>query len=91
MLPVRGKIPVDYRVEMKVLRLDGSLVGNVSLEAWWMIFSGEGNGILLTRRSAFTEPASGQDYKSLVSAESRALGRLSREIAQAIKTLAGKS
>jgi len=91
MLPVRGKVPIDYRVEMEVLRLDGSLGGNVSLEAWWMIFSGEGNGILLTKKSAFTEAVGGQNYKSLVAAQSRALGRLSGEIAEAIKTLAGKS
>ena len=87
LLPARGKIPLDYRIEIEVLRLDGSLGGNVSLEAWWMVFSGNGNGVLLAQKSAFTEAAGGQDYKSLVSAQSRALGRLSGEIAEAIKTL----
>ena len=85
--PWRGGIPIDYRIEMDVFRLDGSLGGNVSLEAWWMIFSGDGKKMLIAKKSTFTEAVGGQDYKSLVGAESRALGTLSREIAEVIKTL----
>jgi len=40
--PWRGKIPIDCRIEMEVLRLDGSLGRDVSLDAWWMVFSGDG-------------------------------------------------
>jgi len=85
--PWRGVIPVDYRIEMEVLRLDGSLGGNVSLETWWMVLSGDGKRMLLAKKSSFNEAVGGQDYKSLVSAQSRALGHLSREIAEAIQTL----
>ena len=85
--PWRGVIPVDYRIEMEVLRLDGSLGGNVSLETWWMVLSGDGKRMLLAKKSSFNEVVGGQDYKSLVSAQSRALGHLSREIAEAIQTL----
>jgi uncharacterized lipoprotein YmbA len=85
--PWKGGIPIDYRIEMEVLRLDGSLGGNVSLEVWWMVFSGDGKRMLVSKRSTFTEAVGGQDYKSLVGAHSRALGTLSREIAEVIKTL----
>jgi len=85
--PWRGGIPIDYRIEMDVFRLDGSLGGNVSLEAWWMVFSGDGKRMLVSKKSTFTEAVGGQDYKSLVGAQSRALGTLSREIAEVIKTL----
>ncbi len=85
--PWRGGIPIDYRIEMEVLRLDGSLSGNVSLEAWWMIFNGDGKKMLFGKKSNITEVVGGQDYKSLVAAQSRALGRLSRDIAEAIRTL----
>ncbi len=85
--PWRGGIPIDYRIEMEVLRLDGSLGGNISLEAWWMIFSGDGKRMLLAKKSNFTEVVSGQDYRSLVAAKGRALGHLSRDIAAAIRTL----
>jgi len=85
--PWRGGIPIDYRIEMEVLRLDGSLGGNISLEAWWMVLSGNGKRMLLAKKSNFTEAAGGKDYQSLVAAQGRALGHLSREIAEAIKTL----
>lgn len=85
--PWRGGIPIDYRIEMEVLRLDGSFGGNVSLEAWWVIFNGNGKKMLFSKKSNITEAVSGQDYRSLVAAKGRALGHLSRDIAAAIKTL----
>jgi uncharacterized lipoprotein YmbA len=87
LFPWRGKIPMDYRIEMEVLRLDGRLGGEVTLEAWWMVLSGDGKKMLLNKKSTFTEAAAGKDYNSFVSAQSRAVGRLSAEIAEAIKTL----
>jgi hypothetical protein len=87
LFPWRGKIPLDYRIEMEVLRLDGSLGGEVTLEAWWMVLSGDGKKMLLNKKSTFTETVAGKDYNSLVSAESRAVGLLSAEIAEAIKVL----
>ncbi len=85
--PWRGGIPIDYRIEMEVLRLEGSLGGNVSLEAWWVIFNGDGKKMLFSKKSDITEAAGGEDYRSLVAAKSRALGRLCRDIASAIKIL----
>jgi uncharacterized lipoprotein YmbA len=91
LFPWRGGTPIDYRIEMEVLRLDGSLGGNVSLEAWWMILSGDGKKMVLSKKSIFTEAVTGKDYNSLVSAESRALGHLSREIAEGLKALPRQS
>jgi uncharacterized lipoprotein YmbA len=83
----RGKIPIDYRIEIDVIRFDGNRGVNVSLEAWWRVFNGDGKTMLLSSKSNLSEPADGGNYKSLVAAQSRALGHLSREIAEAIKTL----
>lgn len=88
LFPWESVIPIDYRIVMEVRRLDGSLGGNVSLEAWWTILSGDRKQILLTKKSNFTEVTGSKDYKSLVSAQSRALEKLSREIAEAIRPLA---
>jgi uncharacterized lipoprotein YmbA len=85
--PWRGGVPIDYRIEMEVLRLDGSPGGNVSLEAWWMVFNGDGKRMLFSKKSSFNETVGGKDYKSLASAQSRALVHLSHDIAEAIKTL----
>lgn len=83
--PWRGKIPIDYRIEMDVLRFDGTLGGNVSLEAWWRLFSGDGKTMLLSKKLSLSELANGRDYQSLVSTQSRILEKLSREIAEAIR------
>ena len=87
LFPWRGGIPIDYRIEMEVLRLDGSLGGDVSLEAWWMVFSRDGKKMVFSKKSTFTEVVTGKDYNSLVSAQSRTVDLLSSEIAEAIKTL----
>jgi uncharacterized lipoprotein YmbA len=85
--PRKGVIPLDYRVEMEVVRFDGSLGGKVSLDAWWTIRKGDGKEVLVTRRTALTEAVDGQGYPSLVAAQSRAARKLDVEIADAIKTL----
>lgn len=85
--PWREVTPIDYRIEIQILRLDGSLGGNVFLEASWMIFSGDGKKMLLAQKSSFTETTDGKDYNFLVAAQSRALRHLSKEIAEAISSL----
>jgi len=52
-----------------------------------VILSGDGKKMLFSKKSSITEAAGGQDYRSHVSAKGRALGHLSREIAEAIGTL----
>ncbi len=84
--PWRGTIPIDYRIEMDIVRFDGTLGGHVSFEAWWRVFRGDGKTMLISKKSILDEKAGGQDYKSLVSAESRLLTILSRDIAQALKS-----
>ena len=88
--PWRREIPMDYRVEMKIIRFDGNPGGKVILETWWRLLSGDGKTMLQSKRSNFSEPVGGGDYKSLVLAHSNALGALSREIAETITTLQKK-
>jgi hypothetical protein len=85
--PWLGPIPLDYRLEIDIIRFDGNLKGNVTLEAWYRILSGDGKTLLFARKANVIEHTEGGDYKSLVAAQSQALGQLSREIAEAIKTL----
>jgi uncharacterized lipoprotein YmbA len=89
--PWKGGAPLDYRIEMRVLRLDGSLGGNVFLEASWMVFSGDGKKMLFFKESNLTEATGGKDYNSLVVAQSRALRHLSDEIAEALRNLSKES
>ncbi len=78
---------VDYRVGVDVIRFDGSRGGNVVLIANWTIRNGQSNKVVLAQNSRIQEPSGGQSYEALVGGMSRALGRLSREIGDDIKTL----
>lgn len=80
--------PVDYRVAMEVIRMDGSLGREAVLEVWWTIGSGQDSKVLKSKQSRFAEPVKGQGYEALVEAHSRGLESLSREIAQEINKTA---
>jgi len=86
--PWKGPTPIDYQVEVTVIRMDGNIGGNASLVARWAIFRENDRKMLLTRQSSFSRLLSSQGYKALVSAQSRAITDLSREIAEAIKKYA---
>jgi uncharacterized lipoprotein YmbA len=83
--PWKGPTPIDYQVEVTVIRMDGNVGGNASLVARWAIFRQNDRKMLLTRQSNFSRRISSESYKALVSAQSRAIADLSREIAEAIK------
>ena len=86
--PWKGPTPIDYQVEVTVIRMDGNVGGNASLVARWAIFRQNDRKMMLTRQSSFSRLLSSESYKALVSAQSRAIADLSREIAEAIKKYA---
>jgi len=73
-----------------ILAKYGRLGDAVWLEVRWSIFGGPERKLLKTNRSSMREPVSGADYAALVAAQSRALAKLSQEIAEAIQG-AGKN
>ena len=87
--PWRMSVPIDYQVVMDVVRCDGRLGDAVWLEVRWSIVGGPEKKLLKTNRSSIREPVAGADYGALVAAQSRALAKLSQEIAEAIQA-AGK-
>jgi uncharacterized lipoprotein YmbA len=87
LFPWRGAITVDYQIGVEVIQFDGELGGNASLIARWGIFSPKEKKVLLVKKSSFTEPAGEKGYEALVAAQSRALGRLSSDMAAAVKSL----
>jgi len=86
-----SSIPLDYRMEVDVLRLDGNLGDQVTLVAQWALLEAEEDALILMRRSEYQEPAADNSYKGLVMAKSRTIEKLSRDMAAAIqKTLANR-
>jgi uncharacterized lipoprotein YmbA len=84
-LSSESSIPLDYKLEVDVLRLDGNLGNQVTLVAQWALLKGEEDELKLVRRSEYQEPAEDKTYKGLVLAQSRTVEKLSRDIAAAIK------
>jgi hypothetical protein len=78
---------VKCQIMVDVIRFDGPLGGDVSLIARWAIFQGKERKLVLVRKSTIIEPSGGKGYEAMVAADSRALEKLSREIAEVIKTL----
>ena len=83
-------ITPEFRVPVEIHRFDGALGGEVTLVATWAVHFGEEHAPRTVRKTTLVEPAGGSDYDALVAAHSRALNRLSREIATELCQLAGK-
>ena len=80
----RGAGTPDYRVLLDVQRFDSSAEG-ATIQASWSIRMKEG-APATSGRSIVTEPA-GAGFEALVAAHSRALAKISAEIAEAIKAM----
>jgi len=86
--PWTGTPHIDYRVTAEVIRFDGAPGTAVLLDARWSIIAEEAGKTLIQKKSVITIPAEGQDFVGLVSAQSKAVAALSREIAAAITAAA---
>jgi uncharacterized lipoprotein YmbA len=78
---------VDYQIAVDVIRFDGPLGGDVSLIARWAVLQGKDKKLVSVRKSTIIEPSGARGYEPIVAADSRAVEKLSREIAEAIRTL----
>ena len=83
--PWRGSVTIGYQVALEVIRCDGRLGEAAYLVARWRVFGGPEKVLLKMSRSSIREPVTGPDYAALVAAQSRAVAKLSQEIAGAIK------
>jgi len=89
--PFTGSSQIDYHVELEVLRMDGRLGGKASLDAHWSLYKRRGGQLLFTARAHFDEPVGGPGYAALVTALSRTVETLSRNIAATVEGLSLKS
>ena len=85
LFPWRMTVPIDYQVTLDVVRCDGRLGDAAFLEARWSIFAGPEKKLLKINRSSIREPVTGADYAAMVAAQSRAVAKLSQDIATAIQ------
>jgi uncharacterized lipoprotein YmbA len=78
----------EYRVAVDVQRFESVLGSRVSIDAFWTIRGGSGDEpAFKTGRSSVEEPVHDPSYEALAAAHSRGLVLVSREIADAIRSL----
>lgn len=85
--PWKKSSPIEYQVDIEILRMDGKLNGEVVLVAQWRIINPAIKSIILTKRSRYTESDAGIGYSTLVAAHSRLLGIFSKDIVESIRSL----
>ena len=76
----------DYRVLVDIQRFDSTMGESVTIDALWTV-KRISDGVLRTGRSTVRESSSGGSYDTMVAAHSRALAAISREIADAIRSV----
>ena len=74
----------DMRVSVDVLRFESRPAAEATIEARWTIYR-KGGGAPHTGRSLIRETVRGEGHELLVAAHGRALARIAREIAEAIR------
>ena len=86
LFPWGRETAIDYELFVDVLRFDGTLGGECTLIADWTIQRPGRERIRNMSRSTLSE-AAGESYTTLVSAESRLIAALGRDIAAALKAM----
>lgn len=74
----------DYRVAIEIQRFDSSIGEGATIDALWTVTPAKG-GAPRTGRTFAQEPAAGGDLQAVAAAHSRALARIARDIAAALK------
>jgi len=85
--PWEASPQVDFQIGIELVRLDGDIAGKAFLTAQWSILNSSNKSILFSKKSQYTESVDGTGYSALVAAQSRMIGALSHDIAEAIKSL----
>ena len=78
-----SSMDADFRISVEVQRFDSSLEQGATVDALWTVTPREGKP--RSGRSTVTEPAASPDPGGVAAAHSRALERVGRDIAAAIK------
>ncbi len=78
----------DFNVTVNITRFDGIPGEKADLRARWGILDKNRKQMLFEKHSLLSQPTEADSLEALIAAESRTVADLSREIAEAIKTLA---
>jgi uncharacterized lipoprotein YmbA len=86
LFPDATSMDAAYRVVIDVQRFESASGDAATLDAVWLVKRLK-DGTSETGRTTVREPAPEKDYVALVAAHNRAIGRLSQDIANAVRAL----
>ncbi|MBG7609016.1 MAG: membrane integrity-associated transporter subunit PqiC [Verrucomicrobia bacterium] len=76
---------IDYQIAMDVREFIARDDGYAHIEASWRIYALPGRNLAASKTFIAKEPIETEDFEAVVAAQSRLLGKLSEEIASAIR------
>jgi len=85
--PWTDQFSPTHRIQLIVEQFDGRFGGHVVLNVTWSVRNQKDTNKLVMKHTRIKEPVSAEDYESLVAAQSRAIGTLSRAIVDEIERL----
>lgn len=88
--PWPGNGKPGYQLQIEVIRFEANSAREAQLSARWSVFDSDKKISLQSRESRFSRPLQGNSTDASVAALSEALGDLSREIADAVKSIHGQ-
>ncbi len=94
MHPWNDPVDPDYRIRLEMLRFDGNLGGSVELDTRWELVGRDPRDaysvvLLGAGRITISEPVEDASYEALVAAQSRAVAKLSQQLADKVRQVAG--
>jgi len=84
--PLPASKDADYRVAIEVQRFESAPGTAATVEAMWTVTRAK-DGVARTGRTSAREPTPDQSFDALAAAHSRAVARLSRDIADTVRAL----
>jgi len=88
--PWTDQFSPDFRILLTVEQFDGRFGGQVVLNVTWSVWNQNDASESVMKHIRIEEPVSGDDYDALVSAQSRAIGTLSRAIVDEIERVSNR-
>jgi uncharacterized lipoprotein YmbA len=85
--PADSRIQANYLAQGEINAFEGYLGEKVILDVRWFVVDPVSEEAFTSRQSVIVEPVDGEGYAALVLAQSRAVGKLSHEIADELKRL----
>ncbi len=85
--PARRSSPVDYRISIDIIQFDANQAGQVVLIARWQILNRDRESLVPQQRSRFEETIEFVSYDGIAAGMSRLLGKLSRQLAEAVSNI----